>query len=77
MSPPNKAGGMSRPSPKRKAMLMTLQHGEAESGIPYTSILDLIHRGHLPCVRLPDSRRIWIKWEDLERLIERSVEREQ
>jgi hypothetical protein len=78
----NKAGrqhggprGVSRPTPTRKAMLMTVQQGEAESGIPYTTLLDQIHRGYLPCVRLPGSRRIWIKRDDLVHLIEQSVER--
>lgn len=55
--------------------LITLQQASAELGVPYTSLRDLVIRGVLPSVRLGDSRRIWIKREDIERLIERSTER--
>lgn len=55
--------------------LLTLQQAHAEFGPPYTSLRDLVMRGHLPAVRLGDSRRIWVRREDLERLIERSTER--
>jgi hypothetical protein len=54
--------------------LVSVQRGSRESGIPYTTLLDLIRRGHLASVRLPDCRRIWIKREDLQRLIDRSRE---
>jgi hypothetical protein len=53
--------------------LLTLQQASEEYGPPYTSLRDLVLRGLLPCVRLGDTRRIWIKREDLERLIERST----
>jgi hypothetical protein len=79
-----KAGGTRgpsrRPAAQTKPLLMTLQEASAEYGPPYTSLRDLVMRGHLPAVRLPgsserDCRRIWIRRDDLERLIARSVER--
>jgi hypothetical protein len=54
--------------------LMTLQQASAEYGPPYTSLRDLVLRGHLPSVRLGDSRRIWVRRADLERLIANSTE---
>ena len=57
------------------ARLLTLQQASAEYGPPYTSLRDLVIRGFLPAVRLGDSRRIWVRREDLERLIARSSER--
>lgn len=58
--------------------LLTLAQSEAEYGIPRTSQLDLIARGHLPAVRLPgedgrDARRVWIRRVDMEALIARST----
>lgn len=53
--------------------LLTLQQASQEYGPPYTSLRDLVIRGILPSVRLGDTRRIWVKREDLERLIERST----
>lgn len=58
-----------------RTKLLTLQQASAEYGPPYTSLRDLVIRGLLPSVRLGDTRRIWIKREDLERLIERSTGR--
>ena len=54
--------------------LVTLQQASAEYGPPYTSLRDLVIQGHLPVVRLGDSRRIWVRREDLELLIQRSRE---
>ena len=53
--------------------LMTLQDASKEYGPPYTSLRDLVIRGHLPGVRLGDGRRIWVKRSDMEQLIERST----
>jgi hypothetical protein len=50
--------------------LVTLQRAAAETGAPYTSLRDLVIQGHLRRVQLGDSRRIWVKRADLERLIE-------
>lgn len=58
-----------------KTKLITLQIAAAEYGIPATSLRDLINRGILACVRIGGSRRIWLKREDVDRMIERSTER--
>lgn len=55
--------------------LISLQVASAEYGPPYTSLRDLVLRGTLPAVRFGDSRRIWVKRADLERLIETSTDR--
>jgi excisionase family DNA binding protein len=60
--------------PGSSARLVTIAQGSMVSGVPGTTIRDLIARGHLPVVRFPGSRRIWIRRADLEALIERSVE---
>ncbi len=63
----NRSGDGARPA------LITLQDAATEYGPPYTSLRDLVIRGHLPRVQLGDSRRIWVRRADLERLIETSV----
>ena len=55
-------------------VLVTLQQASAEFGPPYTSLRDLVIQGALPSLRLGKSRRIWIRREDIEQLIERSLE---
>jgi len=60
---------------KDRTKLVTLQAAAAEYGPPYTSLRDLVLQGHLPRVQLGDSRRIWVKRIDLERLIADSTER--
>jgi len=65
-------GGMAVSASSR---LLTLQRASAESGIPATTLRDLHFRGHLPICRFPENRRWWVRREDLERLIERSIER--
>jgi len=52
-----------------RTTLQTLQDGAAEHGVPYTTLRDLVIQGHLPRVQLGDSRRIWVRRVDLERLI--------
>ena len=59
---------------KRQPTLCTLQKGSEETGIPYASLRRLVIDGHLPRVRLGDSRRTWIKRSDLQRLIDQSTE---
>ena len=69
---------MNTKSPPREpqpSILVNLQDASVEYGPPYTSLRDLVVRGHLDRVRLPGSRRIWVRRADLERLIEQSVER--
>ena len=65
------------PHTPRRAILLTLQRASREYGPPYTSLRDLVIRGHLPSVRLGDSRRIWIRRADIEQLIEASTESRQ
>src|SRR5690349_19802782 len=60
-----------RPATARQRLL-TLRQASDLSGIPETSLRDLIARGALPEVRLPAARRIWIDRQDLDRLIDRS-----
>ncbi len=60
---------------ERKGGLMTLDAIEREDGVPYTTSRDLVLGGHLPRVRLGDSRRIWVRREDWEALKARSVQR--
>jgi hypothetical protein len=66
-------------SPKRSdtglPRLRTLQAASDETGIPVNSLRDLISRGHLPTVRLPGSRRVWLMESDLAALVLRSRER--
>jgi hypothetical protein len=63
----------SKPS-ESKPLLVTLQQASAEYGPPYTSLRDLVLRGRLASVRLGDTKRIWVRRADLERLIEASTE---
>lgn len=58
----------------RRPVLMTLQAAHREYGPPYTSLRDLVLSGHLPSVKLGDSRRIWVRRVDVERLIAASTE---
>lgn len=53
--------------------LVTLQQASDEYGPPYTSLRDLVLRGELRAVRLGGSRRIWVRRDDIEALIERST----
>jgi excisionase family DNA binding protein len=52
---------------------MTPRQAERETGLTYTLIRDLHRRGHLPVVKLPGTRRWWIRRTDLDALIERSA----
>jgi hypothetical protein len=54
---------------------MTFTQIQLETGIPATSVRDLVGRGLLPFVRFDGSRRIWIRRTDVQRLIETSTER--
>lgn len=60
--------------PKPGQKLVSLQQGSIMTGLPTQSLRDVILRGHLPAVRLPGSRRIWVHADDLSALIERSTE---
>ena len=64
------------------AVLETRAQASERTGIPPATLYDLIARGDLPVVQLPDSRpnashrpRLWIRRADLDALIEQNVER--
>lgn len=56
-----------------KTALMTLQQIREESGVPYSSVRELVLEGHLPRVNLGSSRRFWIRRSDWERYVARSA----
>lgn len=62
-----------------RSILISLQQGAMHSGLPVTTLRDLVLNGHLPAVRFPgkdgDSRRIWLRRADIEELITRRTER--
>lgn len=68
-----RTSGQKRPAPQGQR-LVTPQTASAETGIAYTTLRDLHFNGHLPIVKLPGCRRWFIRREDLDGLIARSVE---
>jgi hypothetical protein len=58
----------------RKGALGTLQQIALDSGVPYSSVRELVLDGHVPSVKLGDSKRYWIKWSDWDRYIAASTE---
>jgi len=56
-----------------KTTLMTLRQITEESGVPYSSVRELVLEGHLPRVTLGSSRRFWIRRSDWERYLARST----
>jgi excisionase family DNA binding protein len=71
---PNKTSNRAPRAPRPHQRLLTLSQISLEFGVPRTSTLALIRSGALPSVRLGE-RRIWIRRQDIEQLIERSTER--
>ena len=61
-------------APSPTAVLWTMQQCSAWSGVPYMSVRQLVLSGHLPSVRLGDSRRTWVRRADYQRLIAASTE---
>jgi excisionase family DNA binding protein len=55
--------------------LLSAQAAARYLGIPYTSLRDIVFRGHLPVVRVPDCRRWWFDRHDLDRAVDRWKER--
>lgn len=62
---------------KRKGALATFRELSAESGVPYSSIRELVLEGHVPFVQLGDSKVKRVKWADWDRYIAASTERAQ
>ena len=59
-----------RPTTARPhARLVTIRQAEAEYGLPYAQLLDLVKRGALAAVQLPNVRRIYLVRADLEQKI--------
>lgn len=58
-----------RRAARKASALLTLQDCETQYGPPYTSWRDLVIEGHLARVQFGDSRRIWVRRADVERLI--------
>jgi hypothetical protein len=56
--------------------LVTLRQIEREYGPPYRSSYDLCMSGKLPFVRFVEGGRIWVRRQDFEALIERSLEKQ-
>jgi excisionase family DNA binding protein len=61
---------------KPTGRLLSLQGAAEYLGVPRTTIRDWAVRGHVPVVRVPDCRRIWLDRRDLDRLIEAWKERD-
>ena len=59
----------------RGGRLLSTQAAADYTGWPYTSIVDMVHRGLLPVVRIPGSRRMWFDRDDLNRAIDNWKER--
>jgi hypothetical protein len=63
-----------KPKPKarkvRRGKLMTLWNVESEYAVPYATSRDLVLNGFLPRVQLGDSKRIWVRRADVERMFE-------
>jgi hypothetical protein len=58
----------SRPRPN--ARLIGLRQAEAEYGLPYAQLLDLVKRGELRAVQPPNVRRIYLVRADLEQKLD-------
>jgi hypothetical protein len=52
------------------ARLLSLRHAEAEYGLPYAQLLDLVKRGELQAVQPPHIRRVYLVRADLERKLD-------
>ncbi len=50
-------------------LLTTPQDVEREYGIPRTTTMDLLKRGHLRAVKLPGCSRVFVRRADLERMV--------
>ena len=52
------------------AHLLSVKQAEAEYGLPYAQLLDLVKRGELAAVQPPNVRRIYLVRADLEQKLE-------
>jgi hypothetical protein len=56
----------------RRTALMTLQSIQHEFNLSPSTVRDLVARGHLPVVKLPENRRLFVQRQALERLLNAS-----
>lgn len=56
--------------PRPNGRLISLANAASEYGLPYHTLYELIQRGHLPKVRLPNNRSIYLERRDLDDAIE-------
>jgi hypothetical protein len=51
---------------------LTIQQVRTEYGLPIPTVRDLVFKGALPRVALPDARRWWFDRKDVDRFVEAS-----
>jgi excisionase family DNA binding protein len=56
--------------PRPGGRLVSLRNAADEVGLAYHTIYELVQNGHLPAVRLPNSRNIYLDRRDLDKAIE-------
>jgi excisionase family DNA binding protein len=56
--------------PRPGGRLISLRNGSDETGLAYHTVYELVQNGHLPAVRLPNSRSIYVDRRDLEKALE-------
>jgi hypothetical protein len=61
---------MKRATSRPNARLLSLRQAEAEYGLPYAQLLDLVKRGELAAVQPPNVRRVFLVRADLERKLD-------
>jgi hypothetical protein len=61
---------MRRTATRPNARLLSIRQAEAEYGLPYAQLLDLIKRGALEAVQPPGVRRIFVVRADLEQKLQ-------
>ena len=83
MHSPETASPATAPSEKRRTRpatatqrLLTRAQIEQEYGVPTRSLYDLYVSGKLPGVRFVEGGKLWFRRQDVEALIERSLEKD-
>jgi len=54
---------------------LSAQDAAAYLGVPYTTLRDWAHRGIIPIIRVPDTRRLWFDRADLDAAVDAWKER--
>jgi len=55
--------------PRPNARLVSLRNAADEVGLAYHTLYELIQRGHIPVVRLPGMRSLYVERRDLDTAI--------